>query len=53
VKKFEVNPKDIIKVKYSDQRVTFISKFLEETIRVDARVGEHLHFGVYLYDVDD
>ena len=33
--------------------MTFISKFLEESLHVDVREGEHLHFGVYLYDVED
>ena len=33
--------------------MTFISHFLEETLDVDLQIGQHLHFGVYLYNVED
>lgn len=43
----------MIKVRYSKGKVTFISKFLEESLHVDIPNEQHLHFGVYLYDIED
>ena len=53
LRKFEVKENDVIKVKYEKGKVKFISKFLEEYLTIDEHSSQHLHFGIYLYDVED
>ena len=53
INKFKFKENDVIKVKYDKQKVTFISRFLQESLDVDLRAGDHLHFGVYLYNTED
>lgn len=53
LKKFNFAEKGIIKVRYDKERVSFICSFLEETLNVDMKAGEHVHFGVYLYNTED
>jgi len=43
----------VIKVTYNFGKITFSSNFLQESLIVDLREGTHLHFGVYLYDMED
>ena len=33
--------------------MSFVSRFLEESLSIDVEEGQHIHFGVYLYDVED
>lgn len=44
---------DLIKVKYTKGRVTFISRFMEEYLNIEVEENQNIHFGVYLYDVED
>lgn len=53
VKKYSIGEGDIVKVRYDNGKVFFIYKFFKESLEVDLKAGDHLHFGVYLYDVED
>ncbi len=53
MKKFGLSEGDIVKVRYQNGKVFFIYKYLQESLDVDLKAGDHLHFGVYLYEVGD
>ena len=40
-------------MRYEPGKVSFVSRFLEESLSIDVEEGQHIHFGVYLYDVED